>query len=242
MTGTTPTSSAGRATSPRGSAHRRRRTRLLSLLAVVAVGTLALTACDPRQVGAAAVIGGDRVDIDALQAQTRSYLEQVPSAQSGEVQRALLQRIIVSRVIDSAAEDAGVSVPDSQVAQQRRSLFASVRQQARSQELSPRAFLVQQLASGQQPTVVAPGQVDRWIRDQLLVGQISTQAAQGLDPASPEAAQAANRVLIRAARRLDVEVNPRYGRWDPRSGLAPLVSGGLSRDAADLRREGGAGQ
>jgi hypothetical protein len=237
----TGTSTTGAVTSARPGS-RRRTTRPATLLVAALLGVLGLTACDPSQVGAAAVIGGDRVDIGTLQDQTRSYLAQVPSAQSGDVQRALLQRIIVSRVIDDAAEDAGVRVPDSQVAEQRRSLYASLRQQARSQDLSPRDFLVRQLASGQQPTVVAPGQVDRWIRDQLVVGQISQQAAQGLDPASPEAVGAANQVLIRAARRLDVEVNPRYGTWDPRSGIAPLVSGGLSRPASELAGEGGAGR
>jgi hypothetical protein len=34
---------------------------------------------------------------------------------------------------------------------------------------------------------------------------------------------------------MEIEVSPRYGEWDPRSGLTPLVSGGLSQTVAELR-------
>jgi len=40
--------------------------------------------------------------------------------------------------------------------------------------------------------------------------------------------------LLKAGRSLDIEVNPRYGEWNPRRGVSPLVSGGLSKTAAQL--------
>ena len=33
---------------------------------------------------------------------------------------------------------------------------------------------------------------------------------------------------------MDIEVSPRYGRWSPRTGIEPLVSGGLSQTADQL--------
>ena len=44
--------------------------------------------------------------------------------------------------------------------------------------------------------------------------------------------------LLAAGKSMDIEVNPRYGRWNPRRGVSPLVSGGLSQTAAQLNAGG----
>jgi hypothetical protein len=71
--------------------------------------------------------------------------------------------------------------------------------------------------------VVPQDQLEQFIRTQLLASKLGES-----DPA------AANDAITAAAEDTDIEVNPRYGRWDPQQGLAPLVSGGLSKTVEEL--------
>jgi hypothetical protein len=68
-----------------------------------------------------------------------------------------------------------------------------------------------------------------------LAAEISGEQLDPADPAAQEALNEANRQLSRTSRSMEIEVSPRYGEWDPRSGLTPLVSGGLSQTVAELR-------
>ena len=204
---------------------KRRLTRVgrgVALAAVVLVAMTALTSCRADQIGTAAIVDGETITVEELQAATVRYLDAVPSGNSGDAQQAILQQRIVSAVIAKAAASAGVTVTDGEVAAQRDQVLVSVREAAEAAELSPRVYLVRQLAQSEQPAVVPPDQIERFIRDQLLASKL------GQDPA------AANEALLAAAEATDVEVNPRYGRWDPLQGLAPLVSGGLSKTVEEL--------
>ncbi len=58
------------------------------------------------------------------------------------------------------------------------------------------------------------------------------------DPEAEQAIAAANEALRAAGEQIDVEVSPRYGTWDPASGITALVSGGLSKTAAELDDDG----
>jgi hypothetical protein len=205
-------------------------------LALVAAGTavLALSGCSPERLGSAAVIDGETVSTDELQTAAQEYLEVVPEADPADVQVAILQRTVVSEVIDEAARRVGVGVRDGRVAAERDELLPSV---------GGRKGLIRTLAQSQQPTILAPGDVDRWIKDRLLFNQIAAEIsgrelAEG-DPATQQALNQANRLLSRTSRSMDIEISPRYGRWDPASGITPLVSGGLSKTAAELRDDSG---
>jgi hypothetical protein len=208
----------------RTSLHRPARLAALALAA-----GLALSGCGPAELGAAAVVDGQSVTVRDLQSSTRQYLAAVPDSQSGEVQRGILQQLIVLRVIDRAARTAHVDVTRGEVASQRDQLFASVRPQARQAKVSPRTFVVRELARSQQPTVVAPNHLDLWIRGQILANKI-TAATTADDGAAAQSA------FVQAAKKTHIKVNPRYGRWDPQRGLAPLVSGDLSRTADQLNQ------
>jgi hypothetical protein len=207
---------------------RGRPTRAAGRLAVAAAALLSLatlTACRADQVGTAAIVDGDRISVEELQDATSDYLEAVPNADTTQAQHAILQQMIVSEVIQNAADSAGVTVKDGEIAAQRDRVFDSVRSLARESKISARTYFVRQLAQSEQPTVIPPHMVEQFIRDQLLAGQLG--GSQG-DP------NAANEALSKAAGKTDIEVNPRYGRWDPEQGLAPLVSGGLSKTVDEL--------
>ena len=96
--------------------------------------------------------------------------------------------------------------------------------------------------SQQQPTVLPPSGVERWVKDRLLFNAIAEEVGGGpLNTADPESQQVLVEVqdqLTKAGEDLDIEVNPRYGAWSPKRGITPLVSGGLATplDAGRVRR------
>lgn len=195
-------------------------TALAAVLMVVALG-----ACNPDQLGAAAVIDGTVVSTDTLQSDTRAYLAAVPNADKSQVQQRILERIVLSRVIAKAARRAGVHVSVGTVADQRAQIFASTKN---------RAGLVKALATQQSPTIIPPSYVEQWIKDQLLFRKIVTKLAAGGDPQSQEAATKGSNTLIATGKSMKIEINPRYGSWNPDRGIESLVSGGLSSTAAEL--------
>lgn len=201
-----------------------RLTRIAAALAValVAAGT---TGCSVEQrLGSAAVVDDHSITTSQVQDLTNGYLKLVPTADKSNAQLRILERMILSRVIDAEARKVGVHASPGEVAKERDSLLAST---------GGRTGLIRQLAAGQSPVVLAPAYLDRWFKDRVLYLKIAAK----LDGGNSHAAQAAQRTtaaLIATGRSMTIEVNPRYGTWNPRRGLTPLISGGLSKTAAQI--------
>lgn len=207
--------------------------RTAAALVAAGLAAAALAGCSQDTVGSAAVIGDRTVSTDELQSAAREYLKIVPDGDAGEAQRAILQRMIVSAVIDEAAGEAGVSVSAGRIAADRDEALQSVG--------GPKA-LVRALAQSEQPTVLPPGMIDRWVEDRLLFNKMAEEIAgmpvASQDAAVQEALQQVNQDLSDVSRRIDIEISPRYGTWNPDRGIEPLVSGGLSSTEADLAKKG----
>lgn len=207
-----------------------RLTRTAAALAVATVAVAGLSGCGAQErLGSAAVVDGHRISVDELQADTRAYVEVVPGADTAEVQRALLQREILSRIISTEARKLDVHASPAAVAKQRDDLLASV---------GGRSGLLRQLAAGQSPVILAPSGIDRWFKDQLLYRRIATRLASGGDPQSQATVTATTKALIATGHAMEIRVNPRYGTWSTRQGLQPLTSGGLAANVAQLRDKG----
>ena len=84
-------------------------------------------------------------------ASARDYLKIVPGADSGQVQRDILQRLILAEVIDKVARKEGVGVSAGRVAAARDDLLKST---------GGRKGLIRALAGQQQPSVLAPASHD----------------------------------------------------------------------------------
>lgn len=202
------------------------RTTAALAVAVVAAG---LTGCSVQErLGSAAVVDGHRITTSELQDATNGYLRLVPDADKSNAQLRILERMILSRVIDAEARTVGVHATPGEVAKERDDLLRSV---------GGRKGLVRQLAAGQSPVVLAPSYVDRWFRDRVLYLKIAKKLGGGAAN-TQQAAQRTTQQLIATGRSMDIEVNPRYGTWNPRRGVTPLVSGGLSQTAAQIGRGG----
>ncbi|MGC9378500.1 SurA N-terminal domain-containing protein [Streptomyces sp. MH13] len=188
--------------------HRRRRTALLLTTAIAAAAPL-LTACgnDAHQ-GAAAVVGDQRITVAQLENRVDEVREAqraaVPDdaqyqqvlARTGGLARDTLHSMVLDQVLHRAAQDAGVTVTRKDVQQMRGGLEA----QAGGAKQLETAWL--------QQYGVAPGRLDDNLRLQLEAQKLAESL--GTDTSRPEFWQA----LSEASKKLDVDLNPRYGAWD----------------------------
>ncbi|MET8745304.1 SurA N-terminal domain-containing protein [Streptomyces sp. NPDC004728] len=188
--------------------HRRRRTALTVSAALLA-GAPLLTACGSEaHPGAAAVVGGDRIEVSTLQSQVAAVREAQRDSKdasqlidkSGQLGRAKLHGMIFDRVLDRAAQDAGVTVSRSEIQQMRNAAAA----QSGGEERLRTAML--------QQSWVAPGQIDAVLREQVQLTKLAQ--ALGADLQQPAGQQAVGEALGKASKALRVDVNPRYGTWD----------------------------
>ncbi|GAA2246680.1 SurA N-terminal domain-containing protein [Streptomyces atrovirens] len=188
--------------------HRRRRTALLLTAAIAAAAPL-LTACgNDAHPGAAAVVGGERITVsqlenrvDEVRAAQRAAVPddaqyQQAIARTGSLTRDTLHGMVLDRVLERAAQDAGVTVTGREVQRMR----SDLEQQAGGAEALEAAWL--------QQYGVPPQRLDDNLRLQIQAQKLAQQL--GTDTSRPEFWQA----LSEAGRKLDVDLNPRYGDWD----------------------------
>ncbi|MGW4034339.1 SurA N-terminal domain-containing protein [Streptomyces sp. NPDC004838] len=187
--------------------HRRRRTAIIVSAALIAAAPL-LTACsDQAHPGAAAVVGGERIEVSTVQGavqQVRTAQETSPQAaqlikESGQLSRAKLYDLIVNEVVQRAADDAKVTVSRKDMQAGRAALV----QQAGGQQQLEASYLQQR--------GVAPDQLGAVIERDILIGKLARTIGAS---DSAQGQQKLNDMFIAAAKSLDIDVNPRFGAWD----------------------------
>jgi hypothetical protein len=188
----------------------RRRTSLsLSAAVAVLVAAPLLTACGSEaHPGAAAVVGGERITMGQVQSQVRAVrAAQNESDRSAELirnteqlTRGTVSSLVFERVLERAAEDAGVTVNRAEIQRAREEAERNV---GGPEELE--AMMLQQRA-------VAPDEIDRAVRSQLLVQKLAEKLGANLQ--TPQGQQEITQALTEASEELDVAVNPRFGAWD----------------------------
>lgn len=187
--------------------HRRRRTALILSAALLCAAPLIAACGSDAHPGAAAIVGGERIEVATVQAQVKdSRTAQAKSAQaaqlikeSGQLGRAKLYYLIVDKVVQRAADDAGVKVSRKEIQDSR----AALEKQVGGEEKVAAMYLQQRGA--------APGEVDGVVRRDLLVNKIAMALGAGNNP---EGQQKLNQAYTAAAKALHIEVNPRYGAWN----------------------------
>jgi len=192
--------------------HRRRRTALV-LSAVIAAAAPVLTACGSEaHPGAAAVVGGQRITV----AQLESRVNEVRAAQraatkdgaqyeqaiakTGALTRDTLHGMVLDKVLDRAAKNAGVSVTRKDTQQMRTAL----EQQAGGAKALEMAWL--------QNYGVAPVRLDGNLRTEIQAQKLA--AMLGADMNTVEGKAEFWKAMSAASKQLHVDLNPRYGAWD----------------------------
>ncbi|WP_374982859.1 SurA N-terminal domain-containing protein [Streptomyces fradiae] len=187
--------------------HRRRRTALSVSAALVAAAPL-LSACgSDAHPGAAAVVGGQRIETTALQAQVRDVrTAQEASPQgdqliraTGDLSREKLNGMIFDRVVEKVAADAGITASRKEVQQTRSD---AARQYGGDRGLA-------EMLLRQQGT--APDEIDGLVRRNVLMNKIAEKY--GVTN-TPEGQEKLTKLFGAASKELGVDVNPRYGTWD----------------------------
>ncbi|MEU9957536.1 SurA N-terminal domain-containing protein [Streptomyces sp. NPDC050982] len=188
--------------------HRRRRTAFLLSAALVTAAPL-LSACgNDAHPGAAAVVGGDRITVSQLENRVNEVRSAQRAATTGETQyeqaiaksggltRDTLHGMVLDRVLHRAAQDAGVTVTRKEV----QSFRGDLEKQAGDAKALEVAWL--------QQYGVAPERLDDNLRVQIEAQKLA--AALGTDTSQP----AFWKALSEASKKMDVDLNPRYGDWD----------------------------
>lgn len=187
---------------------RRRTAFRLSAVALLATSPL-LTACGgDEHPGAAAVVEGDRITVSQLQAQVRDVRDaQEASPQSAELiagtaqlGRSTLNAMIFDRVLTKAAEDAGVTVSRRDVQEAR----------AEAERAAGGAGRLRQVWL--QQYAIAPERIDSTLRTQVAMDKLSSRI--GANRSTPEGQAKIVKALGDASSAMNIDVNPRYGKWD----------------------------
>ncbi|GAT82940.1 hypothetical protein STXM2123_3641 [Streptomyces sp. F-3] len=192
------------------SLHRRRRTALVLSAVIVAAAPL-LTACgSDAHPGAAAIVGGQRITVAQLQNRVNEVRQAQRSAVADETQyqqivartstltRDTLHQMVLDRVLEHAADSAGVKVTRREVQQ----LRSEMEQRTGGAKALETNWLNQ--------FGVPPQRLDENLRLQLKAQKLAERL--GTDTSQPDFWKA----LSKASDELDIDLNPRYGSWDSR--------------------------
>ncbi|MBM7170583.1 SurA N-terminal domain-containing protein [Streptomyces sp. G44] len=189
----------------------RRSALVLSTAALVAAPLL--TACGSEaHPGAAAVVGGDRITVAQLESRVNEVRDAqraaVPDdtqyeqaiAKSGGLTRSTLHTMVLDKVLHRAATDAGVRVTRRDIQRMR----ADLEEQAGGKKALEQGWL--------QQYGVAPARLDASLRTEIEAQKLAKEL--GADMQSPEGQAVFWKALTAASKKLDVDLNPRYGTWD----------------------------
>jgi hypothetical protein len=190
--------------------------RAAGLAAVALGGCLALTACGPVQLGAVAIVGGQRVTSSTLATQV-ARLESYYNAHKAKVQLAfpasqapqqVLAWMIRFDVRNELARRMGISVTPEDIQRAITEITAQEAESGNSASLTDLA-----VANGLPPDLVNPGLGRYEAIEVVLIDRLG-----GASATSTAAQQALtttfNHDQCLAAKSLHIKINPQYGRLD----------------------------
>lgn len=193
--------------------HRRRRRAPLLLSAAALAAAPLLTACgNDAHPGAAAVVGDDRITVSQLESRVKEvraaqraalpddqqYAQAI--AKSGTLTRNTLHTMVLDKVLHRAAQDAGVGVTRREI----QTMRAGLEQQAGGAKELEAGWL--------QQYSVAPKRLDESLRTEIEAQKLAEKL--GADMNTRAGQDTVWKALSTASKKLDVDLNPRYGTWD----------------------------
>lgn len=183
--------------------------RRLKIVGMVCVAGIAAAACSPAKMGAAAMVGDQRVTVDQLEKAVGNWqqaynADPLPSNQmrlldNSQIPRSVLYNLVLFKVADEAAERQGVRVSEGEVDQ-------AITASGGERRLRQAAV-----------TLGVPPQKGRdYVRFQLDLQKIA--GSLGSQPTNVQQQQQLqaklSKVIVTTARSVKIDVNPRYGTFD----------------------------
>src|SRR6185437_13745762 len=193
--------------------------RLIKVSALVLGAGLVVTGCGPVKMGAAAIVGDQRITVATLDNEVTnlsSYLKvhpsPVPLTPVQQTQQTLTW-LIRFQINEELAKQEGITVSAAQAESAWNEIYKQAKDSAQAQgiaNVTPELVLA---ANG-----IPPNMKDEVGRYQSINDQFAVKANGGTPPATQDAANAANDQLSKArctaAKNLNIQVNPQYGRMD----------------------------
>jgi len=181
----------------------------LGKLSACVAALLLVAGCSSKPIhsGSAARVGDTLIKQSEVTAQLTETLAQIKSApaagpapDTGSIGQKIVNRLIITDIVDRGLVKIGQKVTKSQVTQLRYSVYQQYGQDT----------VEQQLASSQG---VPLSQIDAFFRTVLAQGYIGSAVLP--KGTQQERTKATGEYLLQLASTLQIEVAPRYGTWDP---------------------------
>jgi len=222
--------------------------RRLVKLSAVALGVgLVVTACSPVKVGAAAIVGSQRItiaklDTDAtnLSQTAKQYQAIVPLSQV-QVTQQTLTWLIRFMINDELARQNGITVSTAQAQSALDAIYKQAKEGAQAQGISNASLDLILVANG-----IPPNQREEVGRYQAIDDAFLKQANGGTTPASGSAAASAataklTKARCLAAKDLNIKVNPQFGQLNYNQVAIVATPGSVSRPAGPAKATSQAG-
>jgi ABC-type lipoprotein release transport system permease subunit len=202
-----------------------KRGRRLAALGVVGLGVCAaLSACAPVQMGSAAIVGNQRITVSSLDTQVSNWeaaakpLGSTVQLTSAQAPGQVLSWLIRFAVMDQVAANNGINVSNAQASAGLSNLSA----QASSYGFSSGSQLL--IASGIPPQLFQ--QVGLW-NAQVMAYELKVNDGKQPTTQTEETniTNAVNKAECTAAKSLNIQVSPQFGRFDYASATFGVVPG-----------------
>ena len=183
---------------------------------VVGVGLLA-AACSPVKMGSAAIVGNERITIATLDTDVTNLNQAVKlypgivSLTPAQATQATLTWLIRYQVQEELARQAGITISTAQAEAALASAYAGAKANAEAQGLTDVSLNLILAASG-----IPPSTADEFGRFEAIQTEFVKNANGGTLPTSTSTAitDKFNQAQCVAAKDLDIQVNPQFGRLD----------------------------
>jgi hypothetical protein len=193
--------------------------RLIKMSALVLGAGLVVTGCGSVKMGAAAIVGDQRITVATLDNEVTnlsSYLKVHPSpVPLTPVQQTqlTLSWLIRFQINEELAKQEGITVSAAQAEQAWNRIYNQAKAGAQARGITNVTPSLVLAATG-----IPPNMKDEVGRYQAIEDQFALKVNGGTPPATQDAANAANDQLNKArctaAKGLNIQVNPQYGRLD----------------------------
>jgi hypothetical protein len=193
--------------------------RLIMVSALVLGAGLVVTGCSPVKLGAAAVVGNQRITVATLNTEVTNlsrYVKLYPGTvqltPAQETQQTLTW-LVRFKINEQLAEQQGITISTAQAQSALNEIFTAAKANAQAQGISNVTLNLILTANGIPPNMAT--EVGRY---QAIDDQFALRANGGQAP-STQNAQAAvadklNKARCVVAKQLKIQVNPQYGRLD----------------------------
>lgn len=180
----------------------RRKRNLVVLGAASVVAALALSACGTQQPGAAAVVGTAPIAEGVLTAEVEQVVTGLGVSPNEQVNRVMLQRLVLEELVDQLSAEHEVTVSEGEI-------------QTFIDEQAARAGGVESFNATLLRNGVPAESVSDAVRMSIQLDKLGQKLAPG--QSGQEQQVAVSMAAINLAGQEGVEVNPRFGAWEPSS-------------------------